>query len=242
MKLTDFQVLSFDCYGTLIDWETGILAALQPLLERANLKPGADDDILQAFGRHEAAQEAATPQFLYPDILAEVHSRLAKDWGVPPDGAQARAFGASVPAWPPFPDSPGALAYLKTHYTLVILSNVDRHSFKGSESTLGIDFDYVFTAEDIGSYKPSPRNFDYLIDRLADRGFPKETILHTAQSLFHDHVPANHAGLRTAWINRRSGIGSSGATPIPDNMPHLDFEFPTLEALARAHRSELASH
>ena len=230
MKLTDFRVLTFDCYGTLIDWESGLLAALQPLLARAGI--GADAG-LAAFARHESAQERETPAMPYSDLLAEVHRRLAAEWGVPADAAAQARFGASVPDWPAFSDSAEALQYLKQHFKLVILSNVDRAGFAGSARRLGVVFDAVFTAQDIGSYKPDPANFRYLLDRLAERGHPPGEILHTAQSLFHDHAPARRFGLATAWIDRPS----RGATPAPPADVTWDFRFPSLAAMAEAHRN-----
>ncbi len=229
-------MLSFDCYGTLIDWESGILAALGPLLARLPAPPSRNA-VLEAFARHESAQEAATPALRYSALLAKVHRRLAEDWGIGPDEEAANRFGASVSDWPPFPDSAAALAELKQHCQLVILSNVDRHSFAGSNRRLGVAFDAVFTAEDIGSYKPDPANFRYLIEHLAERGVRKEEILHTAQSLFHDHLPARRAGLATAWIDRRHGAEGFGATLPPPEDVHPDFRFPSLAAMAEARRA-----
>jgi len=236
VQLQDFRVLTFDCYGTLIDWESGILAALAPLLARLPAPPRRGD-ALEAFARHESAQEAATPAMPYPALLAEVHRRLAEDWGIGPDPEVAARFGASVPDWPAFPDSAAALAELKQHYELVILSNVDRHSFAASNRRLGVVFDAVFTAEEIGSYKPDPANFRYLLARLAERGVRKEEILHTAQSLYHDHVPARRAGLATAWIDRRHGADGFGATMPPGEDVPPDFRFPSLAAMAEARRA-----
>ena len=235
MKLTDFKVLSFDCYGTLIDWETGILQVLQPLVALCEAQSPAD--ILEAFAAAESAQEAATPTMLYPDILTAVHKRLADEWGVAaPDDLHAR-FGASVPDWPAFPDSVAALRYLKQHFKLVILSNVDRPSFAGSNARLGVTFDAIYTAQDIGSYKPALHNFDYLIEHIQrDLGVAPDGILHTAQSLFHDHEPARQKGLATAWIDRRHDQEGWGATVPPGQMPRVDFHFTSMAALAEAHR------
>lgn len=233
MQITDFRVLTFDCYGTLIDWESGIHAALQPLLAQ---RPVPRDAALEAFGRHEAALEAEAPTMLYSDLLAAVHRRLADEWQLPTSAALDAAFGASVPDWPAFPDSPAALAYLKQHYKLVILSNVDRVSFAGSNRRLGVAFDAIHTAQDIGSYKPDPANFRYLLDHLAALGHPKSDILHTAQSLFHDHAPARAFGLASAWIDRRQATGGWGATP-PAPGAGYDFHFPSLAAMVDAHRA-----
>jgi 2-haloalkanoic acid dehalogenase type II len=236
MRLRDFSVLTFDCYGTLIDWESGIWRALQPLVARAP-NPPSRDAALAAFGAAESAQERETPSLIYSALLARVHERLAATWGVASDAAEATAFGNSVPDWPAFADSSAALAYLKRHYKLVILSNVHRAGFAASNAKLGIDFDAVYTAEDIGSYKPDPANFRYLLDRLGAQGIRPGDILHVAQSLYHDHAPANRAGLASAWIDRRQGAGG-GATPPADAAVRYDFRFSSLAALAAAHEAE----
>lgn len=233
MRLQDFRVLTFDCYGTLIDWERGILAALEPLVARLP-KPPSPNVVLETFARHESAQEKTTPALGYPLLLAKVHRLLSEEWNLAADAAAERRFGASVKDWPPFADSPAALAQLKQHFQLVILSNVDRASFAASNRRLGVAFDAVFTAEDIGSYKPDPANFRYLIEHLAERGVRREEILHTAQSLYHDHVPAKRAGLATAWIDRRHASDGFGATLPPPEDVRTDFRFPSLAALAEA--------
>ncbi len=235
-SLSDFEVLTFDCYGTLIDWETGILRALGPWLERQGLLPDPDD-VLEAFARHESALEAEHPGMLYPRILARVHRRLADDWGLELSAAEAAAFGASVPDWPAFPDSQEALRELQHNYRLVILSNVDRASFAGSARRLGVDFHAVLTAEEIGSYKPDRRNFKTLLRVLARRGTSRDKILHTAQSLYHDHLPARRLGLATAWIDRRHGRRGWGATMAPEEEVPVDFRFTSLAEMAAARRA-----
>jgi 2-haloalkanoic acid dehalogenase type II len=231
MKLTDFTTLTFDCYGTLIDWESGLLAALAPLVARAGRAP---ESVLEDFGREEAAQEHETPSAKYSDLLAMVHRRLTAAWGVEASAAEHAAFGASVPDWPAFADSAEALAYLARHYRLVVLSNVDRTSFAGSRRRLGDVFSAVYTAEDIGSYKPNPANFRYLLAHEAQAGVAPGQILHTAQSLYHDHGPANHIGLASAWIDRRAGRAGGGATP-PVAGVRWDFRFTSLGEMAAAH-------
>jgi 2-haloacid dehalogenase len=238
MRLTDFTVLTFDCYGTLIDWETGIVNALRPLFA-SELVERSRDHILAAFARLESAQEAETPDMIYSELLALVHRRLAEEWDIAATAADHRAFGSSVGEWPPFPDSAAALAYLKRFYKLVILSNVDRTSFAHSREGLGVAFDAVYTAEDIGSYKPDLRNFRTMIDGLQRCGYSLGDILHTAQSLFHDHAPANAVGLRSAWIDRRGSTAGSGATPPPPEGVHWDFRFSSMAELVEAHRAEL---
>lgn len=239
MKLTDFKVLTFDCYGTLIDWETGIWNALQPLISAGRINIDREE-ALARFGTLETELEGAGPSLRYSTLLAAVHARLAKDLGVNIHADLNERFGGSVPDWPAFPDSAEALAYLKRHYKLVILSNVDRTSFVASNRKLGVTFDAIYTAEDIGSYKPDPRNFAYLLAHLdADLGLRAGEVLHTAQSLFHDHVPAERVGLARAWIDRRSGMAGSGATKIPAKRPSVDFHFRSLAELAEAHRVEM---
>jgi 2-haloalkanoic acid dehalogenase type II len=237
MQLSQFKVLSFDCYGTLIDWESGLGQALEPL----RLKTGAPaEKLLEAFGQLEHRLEQAHPGIRYSELLARIYGELSRDFGAGPDEDAAQAFGQSVGAWPAFPDSAEALAYLKQHFRLVILSNVDGKSFAGSNRRLGVEFDHIFTAEEIGSYKPDRRNFDYLLERLSEQGIAKGDLLHVAQSLFHDHVPANQLGIASAWIDRRHDRGGGGATPLPDPMPRFDFRFTSLGELAAAHRAELA--
>jgi 2-haloalkanoic acid dehalogenase type II len=236
-RLRDFQVLTFDCYGTLIDWETGIRAAFGPWLERLGVR-ATPDEILAAFAGAEAPQQEATPGLRYPELLARVHATMAQQFGTAPDPQAAAAFGHSVADWPAFPDSAEALSYLEQHYRLVILSNVDRTSFAHSNRKLGVSFDAVYTAEDIGSYKPDPRNFEYLLARFAEQSIAPEQILHTAESLYHDHIPAKRFGLATCWIHRRAGTAGHGATRSPEVEVMPDFRFATLGEMAAAHRAE----
>lgn len=238
MQLTDFRVLTFDCYGTLIDWESGLFAALQPLLARAGMDLPRDA-VLATFAEHEARQQAATPGTKYSDLLCDVHAQLARAWGVAPVAAESRGFGASVGDWPAFDDTVAALQYLRQHYKLVILSNVDHASFAATLPRLGVAFDAVFTAEDIGSYKPDPRNFAYLVAQLAAMGVAQRDILHTAQSLFHDHAPANAAGLASAWIDRRQDAQGWGATSAPPPGVRYDFRFASLAEMVQAHRPQM---
>lgn len=236
MKLTDFKVLTFDCYGTLIDWESGMVEALKPLTSRL-AEPPSRDRILEAHARHESYQQSTTPAMRYQDLLAVVHKRLSEEWGVPADWAESAAYGRSVRDWPAFDDSAAALHYLKQHYQLVIVSNVDNESFAHSQEKLGIGFDAVFTAEDVGSYKPAERNFTYMLDKLGERGIAKGDILHVAESMFHDHGPANAFGLASCWIYRRHEQTGFGATMNPGTMPSYDFRFTSMAELAAAHNA-----
>lgn len=237
VRLRDFKVLTFDCYGTLIDWESGMAAALSPLTSR--LSPALSRDaILAAHARHESSQQVATPAMKYSELLAVVYKRLAEEWGIAASWADCEAYGNSVKDWPAFPDSSEALAYLKQHYKLVILSNVDNASFAHSNRRLNVTFDAVYTAQDIGSYKPSSRNFDYMLEKLQGLGVAKSDILHTAESLFHDHVPANRHGLASCWIHRRHGQEGFGATVDPGKVPDHNFRFTSMAEMAAAHRAE----
>ena len=238
MRLSDFKVLTFDCYGTLIDWESGMVKALAPLSDkrRASL---TRNEILEAHARHESSQQQQTPHKRYREVLAVVYRRLAEEWGVPTTWDECVRYGNSVKDWPPFPDSVEALRYLKQHYQLVILSNVDNESFAESNKKLGVDFDAIYTAEDIGSYKPADANFGYMLALLKSRGYEKLDILHTAESMFHDHAPANRHGLKSCWIYRRHEQAGFGATLHPGAMPHYDFRFNSLGELAEAHRREV---
>ncbi|MBC6439932.1 MAG: HAD-IA family hydrolase [Rhodospirillales bacterium] len=235
-RLSDFTTLTFDCYGTLIDWESGIWDAMQPLIAASGRCDITRQDGLLAFAELESAQQAATPDMLYPELLRHVHRGLAKRFDLATTDDRDRVFGASVPHWPAFPDTADALRVLKRHFRLVILSNVHIDGFAASNRKLGVSFDAIVTAQDIGSYKPNPRNFEVMLERLANRGIGAGDILHTAQSLFHDHVPATGAGLARAWIDRRglSDGGAWGATAIVEERPEVDFLFPTMAAMAAA--------
>jgi 2-haloacid dehalogenase len=233
MNLADFEALSFDCYGTLIDWETGIVAVLRPWAD-AHGSTLSDEELLAAFSVHEAEAEVVAPTALYPQILARSMRSLGTELVIPVTDAQADAFGRSVPDWPAFPDSADALARLGRRYKLIILSNVDRASFAGSNRRLNGRFASILTAEDIGSYKPSPRNFEALLAEAARLGVAKGKLVHVAQSLFHDHVPAKAAGLPTVWINRRQGRPGAGATPEPETPLTPDWTFPSMATFADA--------
>jgi putative hydrolase of the HAD superfamily len=238
MKLTDFKALTFDCYGTLIDWETGMFEGLKPLTSRLATPP-ARNQVLEAHARHESSQQLQTPAMRYSELLAIVYKRLAEEWGVAVSWDDCVAYGQSVKNWPAFPDSAGALRYLKRHYKLVILSNVDNLTFTASNKRLQVDFDAIYTAEDIGSYKPSPRNFEYMFKNLENLGIKKHEILHTAESMFHDHAPANKHGLASCWIFRRFDQEGFGATMNPGDMPKYNFRFNSMADLAKAHQEAL---
>ena len=220
-----FDVLTFDCYGTLIDWEAGILAGLRGILEPLGIDAG-DDDLLERYARAEASVEAGG-YLRYREVLARSAELVGRELGVQPDPAALAAFGGSVGAWPAFPDSADALARLHERFRLAVITNCDDDLFAASNVRLGVTFDHVITAQQVGAYKPSTRNFEVAFERI---GVPRERILHVAQSLFHDHVPAKGLGMTTVWIDRRHDRPGSGATPPADARP--DLAVPSMAAFA----------
>ena len=220
-----FDALTFDTYGTLIDWERGLLNALQPVLAAHDVSP-TEDALLEGFARHEAELEAGV-YLTYREVLATAVRRLCADLGVDPTDAAVTDFAGSVPAWPAFPDSAAALRRLATRYRLGVLTNCDDDLFAGSQRRLGVRFDPIVTAQQARGYKPRRENFELLFARV---GVPRERILHVAQSLFHDHVPAKALGMTTVWIDRRHDKAGFGATPPADATP--DLVVPDLKTLA----------
>ncbi|MDX8143840.1 HAD-IA family hydrolase [Lentzea sp. BCCO 10_0061] len=233
MDLTAFKALSFDCYGTLIDWETGIAAVLSPWAREQGLSL-SDEELLLAYGKQEAAAQAATPSALYPDLLASAFRLMGSALGREVSDEWARRLGDSVPDWPAFPDSADALARLASHYQLIILSNVHRAGFAGSNLQLRGDFAAIITAEDVGAYKPAENHFRALDRELDSLGVERSELLHVAQSLFHDHVPAKREGLPSVWINRRRDRPGWGATPEPSGDYSYDLEFGSMGEFADA--------
>jgi putative hydrolase of the HAD superfamily len=233
LDLTAFRALSFDCYGTLIDWEAGIAAVLVPWAREQGLDL-TDEELLLAYADNEAAVEGETPSALYPDVLADAFRRTGAGLGRTVSDEWARRLGRSVPDWPAFPDSADALARLAEHYRLIILSNVHREGFAGSNRRLHGDFAAIITAEDVGAYKPAENHFRALDTTLARLGVERAELLHVAQSLFHDHVPAKREGLPSVWINRRHDRPGWGATPEPSGEWSYDLELPSMGALADA--------
>jgi 2-haloacid dehalogenase len=224
-----FDALTFDCYGTLIDWETGILAALRSVVPA--LRDVDGELLLDEYANAEAALEAG-PYRRYREIVGEAMSDVAQAHGATPTAADVARLGASVVDWPPFPDSHDALVRLRTRFRLGVLTNCDDDLFAASNARLGVDFEWIVTAQQVGSYKPDERNFAALTARLGADGVPQEGILHVAQSLFHDHEPAQRLGFRSVWINRRHDRPGGGATPSADARP--DAIFPSMAAFAAA--------
>jgi 2-haloacid dehalogenase len=210
----NFKALSFDCYGTLIDWEAGILNILRPWAKKHRFKI-TDEKLLEAFAAAESRVEVAMAGVRYTEVLKNVMDELCSGFGVKPNPADAKRLAESVGDWPAFPDTPLALIKLKRRFKLAIISNVDRASFARTNERLGVSFDAIITAEDAGAYKPDTRPFMVAFDVLAEMGIARAEILHVAQSLYHDHVPAKALGLTTVWVDRRRGKGGWGATPPP---------------------------
>ena len=223
-----FDVLTFDCYGTLIDWEAGILAALRPPLAAHGVE-APDEAVLKAFARHEAEVEAG-PYQRYREVLGAVLAAMLGHFGTGPSPEEVRTFGGSVMDWPAFPDSAAALAKLHDRFRLGVITNCDDDLFAASQAKLGVTFDWVVTAQQAKRYKPNPRGFELMFEQV---GIPPSRILHVAQSLFHDHVPAKRLGLSTVWVDRRSGREGFGATPPAEATPDLTVpDMATLAALA----------
>lgn len=225
LDFKQFEVLSFDCYGTLIDWETGILGALRPLIAQHG-KQVADEALLELYGELEAKLETG-PYQRYREILRAVVRGLGERLGFEASAAEADSLPSSLGAWPPFPDTIAALKRLKSRYQLAIISNTDDDLFALTAKRLAVPFDFVITAQQVGSYKPAHGNFLRTLGRM---GKPKERQLHCAQSLFHDIAPTHALGIANVWVNRRHGKPGAGATHAASAAP--DLEVPDLKTLA----------
>ena len=235
MNYNDFKFLSFDCYGTLIDWESGIWNAFQPVILFNNRNDLTREKVLRNFALLESEQQKQTPSMLYSEILFNVHKKFTEENELKSTDELDKNFGSSVPFWPAFADSADALRILKSKFKLVILSNVNVTGFTSSNRWLGVEFDEIYTAEHVGSYKPNPSNFEYMFDNLKKaHDAEKKDILHVAQSLFHDHVPAKDFGMNTVWIDRQnlSKGGNWGATKVVENQPKPDVIFEDLISFA----------
>jgi 2-haloacid dehalogenase len=240
MRLADFRVLTFDCYGTLVDWEAGILSVLRPWAARAGI--AADDAaLLVAFAAAESEAEHAQPGAAYPEILRATHAGIARRLGANPDPAAADVLGRSVGDWPLFSDTTDALRRLQRRRKLVVVSNVDRASFARTHSKLGVTMDAVVTAEEVGAYKPDLRMFVRALEVAGQWGASKSQVLHVAQSLYHDHVPAKKLGLATVWVMRASAAGELGATRDPGVAVKPDLIVSSLAELADLEDQEISA-
>jgi len=215
LDFTGFEILTFDCYGTLIEWESGILPVLRSLLA-AHLKTADDATLLQLYGDFEQRAEAA-PYQTYRDVLASVVRQLGKEFGFTPNQAEEASLSESLPQWPPWPDTVAALRRLKTRYRLAILSNIDDSLFAETRPKLGVEFNEVITAQQAQAYKPSLKVFELALQRIQA---PSHSVLHVGQSVYHDVLPAQKLGMATVWVNRpsaRPGIGAvKSASGTPD--------------------------
>jgi 2-haloacid dehalogenase len=224
-----YEVISFDCYGTLIDWESGIISGLRPILASHGVE-ATDEEILALHAETEhALQSSSAPgsYVKYRDVLGEEVREAGRRWGFEPEPSEVGALADSLRDWQPFPDTVEALRRLKGRYRLAIISNVDDGLFALTACRLEVEFDWIVTAEQAGTYKPSTNNFEVAMNRM---GVAPERLLHAAESLFHDVVPAKELGLSTVWVHRRAGKQGFGATPPADAEP--DFKVPDLETLA----------
>lgn len=240
-RLADYRLLSFDVFGTLVDWECGILEAFQPMLhEHKKDQIFSNEHFLKTFHRLEREQQTISPDMLYSDLLSHIHPQLTSALGLgTPTTQQSKEFGNSVGRWPAFADTVNALERLSKHYKLLVLSNVDRESFSATNSgpLEGVQFDSVITAQDVKSYKPDLRNFEYMVKHVKSQfGIDKEQVLQTAQSQVHDHQPASQVGIKSVWIVR------PGATMGNTAEPTYDWRFDTLGDMADALESELAQN
>ena len=225
-----FEVLTFDCYGTLIDWETGLAAAMRRAAGSRSATVGTDD-LLERYGRHEAAAEAGSYR-RYQEILATGMREVAAELGVSVSDAAAERFGGSVADWPAFADSSAALQRLARRFRLGVLTNCDDDLFAASNERLGVGFEWVVTAQQVGAYKPAEAHFRTLFERLAADDVAPDRVLQPRAEPLHDHAPAKRLGLATVWIDRRHDRPGSGATPPAD--AHPDATFPSMEAFAAA--------
>jgi len=225
LNFDNFEVLTFDCYGTLIDWESGIWEALYPILVNHRIEV-TTDNALELYGELESQAERGE-YHEYKAVLRIVLEGIGSRLGFAPTHTELQHFSESVKDWPAFPDSARALQGLKKKYKLAIISNIDDDLFAFSAQRLQTQFEWVITAQEAQSYKPSLANFRLAFERI---GLPKNKLLHIAQSLFHDIVPAKALGLSTVWINRRYNKDGFGATPSAQ--AHPDLEVPDLQTLA----------
>lgn len=233
INFNDYKALSFDCYGTLIDWETGIADWVRAWSARTGtrLSPEA---FLEAFPKHERSLQTERPDLRYSLLLADVARRIAAGYGVAISDEDAESFGQSVGDWPAFEDSTDALRALAERYKLVILSNVDRTSFARSNERLAVKFDVILTAEDVGAYKPATTAFDSLLATIDGMGIPKHALLHVGESHYHDIEPANRDQIDCVWIDRSGarGLPRASGPGVAQGKPLATF--PSMKALADA--------
>lgn len=233
MTLRDRKILTFDVVGTLIDFETGILDYLRPIVRQAGLQHG-DQELLAAYARAEDEQHQLTPSAPFPQMMAPAYRRMAHELSLPADDQAADGFRLSIPNWPAFPDSVAALARLKQRFRLVAMTNSDNWALGHFARRLGDPFDDTVTAEDVGVNKPDPQFFAYARGRQSPHGYRLGDYLHVAQSQYHDIGVAKRLGYCVSWIERRWNQEGFGGTPAPSEVTRPDYHFHTLQALADA--------
>jgi 2-haloacid dehalogenase len=232
MDFSRFTTISFDCYGTLIDWESGILPALRTVLANHD-QSLPDATILELYGEFEAEAESG-PYQSYRDVLQSVVRGFAGRLQFEATPAEIRSLHESIRAWPPFPDTIAALRELQKRYKLAVISNIDDDLFAETRKLLDVEFEDVITAQQARSYKPSINNFQLALRRLA---LSSDRLLHAAQSVYHDVVPARSLGIATVWVNRKSARPGIGAVRAPAGLAsekRPDLEVPDLASLAAA--------
>lgn len=230
LDFNQFEVVSFDCYGTLIDWESGILPVLKHLLSNREID-FSDERTLEMFAEFESELEKEHNEYIkYREVLQQVVQKIGQRFNFEPleteSGTEINCLVESIKNWQPFPDTVAALSALKRKYKLAVISNIDNDLFAGTAKHLKVEFDWVITAEQARSYKPSSRNFELALETM---GIPPEKLLHVAQSLYHDIVPATSMGISTVWVNRRHNKTGFGATMPASGQP--DLEVPDLKTL-----------
>lgn len=233
LDFNQFEVLSFDCYGTLIDWESGILPVLKHLLSNREID-FSDERTLEMFAEFESELEKEHNEYIkYREILQQIVQKIGQRFNFEPleteSGTEINCLVESIKNWQPFPDTVAALSALKQKYKLAVISNIDGDLFAGTAKHLKVEFDWVITAEQARSYKPSTRNFELALETM---GIAPEKLLHVAQSLYHDIVPAASMGISTVWVNRRHDKTGFGATMPASGKP--DLEVPDLKTLVEA--------
>ncbi len=237
MRLRDFSTLTFDVVGTLIDFETGILDWFRPTLRKHGVSK-ADEEILTTFAAVEDGYQRETPEKPFTEMLPLIYRDMASGWGIGPREEDAESLRDSIRSWPPFPDTVEALEELGTRYRLVAVTNADSWALEHMSANMGDPFQERVTCDEVGVNKPSPRVFEYVLDKLAPAGVEKKDILHTAQSQYHDIVPASALGFATMWIERRQGKGGFGATPGPEQIAAPTFHAASMADFVRQVREE----
>ena len=237
MKFSDFDTLTFDVVGTLIDFETGILDWFQPALKRYGVSK-TDEEVLATFAVVEDKYQKESPEKPFTEMLPLIYRDMASGWGIEFREEDAESFRDSIRSWPPFPDTVEALEELGTRYRLVAMTNADAWALGHMSANMGDPFQERITCDEVGTNKPSPEVFEYVLGKLAPRGVQKKDILHTAQSQYHDIAPATEMGFATMWIERRHGKNGFGATPKPGRVATPTFHATSMADFASQVREE----